>query len=109
MIMICKKPQKKSKVLPVLTFILFQTLSSLFSGSLEGKTVVDIAVGYDHNLALCSDGSVHGWGMNESGELGFKDYNNTNFKEIDEGLTENKSREEETLEEGKKNDHFKIL
>jgi alpha-tubulin suppressor-like RCC1 family protein len=40
------------------------------SGVLSGKTVVAIASGSDHSLALCSDGTVAGWGWNGSGNLG---------------------------------------
>jgi alpha-tubulin suppressor-like RCC1 family protein len=38
--------------------------------ALYGKTVVAIAVGNSHNLALCSDGSLAGWGGNSYGQLG---------------------------------------
>ena len=37
---------------------------------LVGKTVVAIAAGAHHSLALCSDGTVAGWGANGNGELG---------------------------------------
>ncbi len=40
------------------------------SGVLAGKTVVAVAAGYDHSLALCSDGTVAAWGHNDYGELG---------------------------------------
>ena len=40
------------------------------TGALKGKTVVKIAAGYAHNLALCSDGTIVGWGDNQSGQLG---------------------------------------
>ncbi|MEO5913684.1 MAG: hypothetical protein ABIS50_05595 [Luteolibacter sp.] len=40
------------------------------SGVLAGKTVVAIAAGHSHSLALCSDGKVVAWGLNSSGELG---------------------------------------
>jgi alpha-tubulin suppressor-like RCC1 family protein len=40
------------------------------TGVLSGKTVVAVAVGYAHNLALCSDGSVVTWGSNSWGQLG---------------------------------------
>jgi alpha-tubulin suppressor-like RCC1 family protein len=42
--------------------------------ALYGKTVVAIAAGFAHNLALCSDGTVVAWGRNDNGQLG----NNTN-------------------------------
>ena len=40
------------------------------SGVLAGKTVVSVAAGGNHSLALCSDGTVAAWGFNGSGELG---------------------------------------
>lgn len=45
-------------------------LVSTASGALAGKTVVAIAAGADHSLALCSDGSVAAWGRNTNGQLG---------------------------------------
>ena len=47
--------------------------------ALFGKTVVSIAAGGDHNLALCSDGTVAVWGFNFYGQLGD---NTTAFKRI---------------------------
>ncbi|MFN0127578.1 MAG: choice-of-anchor D domain-containing protein [Verrucomicrobiales bacterium] len=38
--------------------------------ALLGKSVIAIAVGYSHTLALCSDGSVAAWGSNQDGQLG---------------------------------------
>jgi alpha-tubulin suppressor-like RCC1 family protein len=38
--------------------------------ALNGKTVVAIAAGYLHSLALCSDGTVVAWGFNAYGQLG---------------------------------------
>ena len=40
------------------------------SGVLAGKTVVMLANGYLHSLALCSDGTLAAWGYNGSGQLG---------------------------------------
>jgi len=40
------------------------------SGALSGKTVVAIAAGFNHSLALCSDGTVAAWGVNSAGQLG---------------------------------------
>lgn len=39
-------------------------------GALKGKTVVQVACGSDHTLALCSDGTVAAWGDNSGGQLG---------------------------------------
>jgi alpha-tubulin suppressor-like RCC1 family protein/phosphodiesterase/alkaline phosphatase D-like protein len=39
-------------------------------GALAGKTIVAIAAGSYHNLALCEDGTIAAWGANESGQLG---------------------------------------
>ena len=43
------------------------------SGVLAGKTVIAIAAGPFHNLALCADGSVVAWGYNNYGQLGTGD------------------------------------
>ncbi|MCF7673885.1 MAG: choice-of-anchor D domain-containing protein [Akkermansiaceae bacterium] len=40
------------------------------SGVLAGKTVIAVATGSSHSLALCSDGTLAAWGYNESGKLG---------------------------------------
>ncbi|OAI56762.1 hypothetical protein AYO49_00605, partial [Verrucomicrobiaceae bacterium SCGC AG-212-N21] len=40
------------------------------AGVLSGKTVIAISGGFDHSLALCSDGTVVAWGSNDNGELG---------------------------------------
>lgn len=40
------------------------------SGVLLGKTVISIAAGVFHSVALCSDGTVAAWGYNYSGQLG---------------------------------------
>jgi hypothetical protein len=39
-------------------------------GVLRGRTIVQVARGYYHSLALCTDGTVAGWGRNFSGEIG---------------------------------------
>jgi len=39
-------------------------------GVLAGRTVVAIAAGSSHSLALCSDGTVVSWGLNTYGQLG---------------------------------------
>jgi alpha-tubulin suppressor-like RCC1 family protein len=38
--------------------------------ALSGKTVVAVAAGWGHSLALCSDGTVNAWGSNDGGQLG---------------------------------------
>lgn len=40
------------------------------TGVLAGKTVIAIAAGYEHSLALCTDGSLAAWGLNVNGALG---------------------------------------
>jgi len=42
----------------------------LNSGVLAGKVVTHVAAGSNHNLALCSDGTIAAWGMNYDGALG---------------------------------------
>ena len=44
------------------------------TGALTGKTIVSIAPGGSHSVALCSDGTIACWGTNYDGELG----NNSN-------------------------------
>ena len=39
-------------------------------GALFGRTVIAVAAGQTHSLALCSDGTVAAWGFNGSGQLG---------------------------------------
>jgi alpha-tubulin suppressor-like RCC1 family protein len=40
------------------------------TGVLAGKTVVQVAAGASHSLALTSDGKIFAWGLNSSGQLG---------------------------------------
>lgn len=40
------------------------------AGALAGKIVVSLLPRENHCLALCSDGTVVGWGLNSSGQLG---------------------------------------
>ena len=40
------------------------------TGVLAGKTIVSIAAGGEHSIALCSDGTVAAWGCNNFGQLG---------------------------------------
>jgi alpha-tubulin suppressor-like RCC1 family protein/tRNA threonylcarbamoyladenosine modification (KEOPS) complex Pcc1 subunit len=41
-----------------------------WTGVMAGKTVVSIAAGADHNLSLCSDGTLVAWGRNDFGQIG---------------------------------------
>ncbi|MCX6875988.1 MAG: cadherin-like beta sandwich domain-containing protein [Verrucomicrobia bacterium] len=47
------------------TFVLLDT-----TGVLAGKTVIALATGDSHNLALCADGTLAAWGYNGDGQLG---------------------------------------
>jgi uncharacterized repeat protein (TIGR01451 family) len=38
--------------------------------AISGKTIVSIATGERHSMALCSDGSIAAWGRNRNGQLG---------------------------------------
>ena len=58
------------------TPVLVNTASGV--SALFGKTVVGIAAGYDHSLALCSDGTVVSWGDNGQLQLG----NSSNGKSL---------------------------
>ncbi|MCX6853309.1 MAG: hypothetical protein NTV80_00215, partial [Verrucomicrobia bacterium] len=40
------------------------------NGALSGRTVIAITAGYQHNFALCSDGTLVSWGGNTSGQFG---------------------------------------
>lgn len=42
----------------------------LSTGLLKGKTILSLATGGDHSVALCSDGTLASWGENGSGQLG---------------------------------------
>ncbi len=42
------------------------------AGVLAGRTVVAIAAGFAHSLALCADGTIVGWGSNSGGQLGLE-------------------------------------
>ena len=37
---------------------------------MAGKTITQVAAGYDHSIALASDGTVYTWGYNDYGQLG---------------------------------------
>jgi alpha-tubulin suppressor-like RCC1 family protein/phosphodiesterase/alkaline phosphatase D-like protein len=47
------------------------------SGVLAGRTVVAVAAGGNHCLALCADGTLAAWGSNSSGQLGNNSKTNT--------------------------------
>lgn len=40
------------------------------TGVLFGKTVITLAAGATHSMALCSDGTLAAWGRNDAGQLG---------------------------------------
>ena len=40
---------------------------------MDGKTIIQIHAGYEHSLALASDGTVYAWGRNNSDQLGKND------------------------------------
>ncbi|MES2737885.1 MAG: choice-of-anchor D domain-containing protein [Verrucomicrobiota bacterium] len=46
-------------------------------GALAGKTVIAVASGYVHSVALCSDGSLYSWGFNIIGQLGDGTYDDS--------------------------------
>ncbi len=48
------------------------------TGALAGKTIVAVAAGQYHTLALSSDGKLAAWGLNADGELGNGDANYAN-------------------------------
>ncbi len=48
------------------------------TGALAGKTVIDVAAGTSHSLALCLDGTVVCWGRNQGGQLGDGTYTDRN-------------------------------
>jgi alpha-tubulin suppressor-like RCC1 family protein len=49
------------------------------SGLLSSKTVVAVSASENHNLALCSDGTIAAWGYNDRGQLGNNSIANSNF------------------------------
>jgi len=46
------------------------TPTKITGGSLAGKFIDTIAHGENHTYALCTDGSLHAWGLNSSYQLG---------------------------------------
>jgi alpha-tubulin suppressor-like RCC1 family protein len=52
------------------------------SGALAGKTVIRLAVGWTHCIALCSDGTLAAWGSNTNGQLG----NNSTRSDLGEAV-----------------------
>ena len=45
-------------------------ISTIISSSLYNKTIVTIAAGNQHNIAIDSTGQIHAWGYNGQGQLG---------------------------------------
>ncbi len=48
-------------------------------GLLSGKTIVQVAAGEYHSIALASDGTIYTWGLNYNGELGDGTGTNSNI------------------------------
>jgi alpha-tubulin suppressor-like RCC1 family protein len=59
--------------------------------ALHGKTVVSLAGGHVHNLALCSDGTVVGWGYNGYGQVGDNSFYTTRLVPVVVNTTSNVS------------------
>jgi len=49
------------------------------SGELSGKTIIKVASGGHHSIALSSDGTVYTWGYNYNGQLGNGSVTDSNF------------------------------
>ncbi len=49
------------------------------TGVLAGRTIIAIAAGENHSLALCTDGTLATWGYNNRGQLGDNSTNNCNL------------------------------
>ncbi len=58
----------KDELIPVAVYV-----ESFYGSALAGKSVVAVAAGLSHSLALCSDGTVAAWGRNADGQLGTND------------------------------------
>jgi alpha-tubulin suppressor-like RCC1 family protein len=67
----------------------------LANGALASKTVVGIAAGSGHTLALTADGRVYSWGSNQYGQLGigssFPSSSNSPVAVLGSGLIEGKA------------------
>jgi len=65
---------KKVTMLVIALFLLtviFQPISTGFGANQTfDKRIIAVAAGYEHTLALASDGSVWTWGNNDYGQLG---------------------------------------
>ncbi len=48
------------------------------NGVLSGKTIIQVAAGYNHSIALASDGTIYTWGDNSIGQLGNGTFTGTN-------------------------------
>lgn len=50
--------------------VLFPVQLSVVGSSVIGKKITQVATGGYHSIALDSEGGLHGWGLNTSGQLG---------------------------------------
>uniref|UniRef100_A0A0G4IFS0 Uncharacterized protein n=1 Tax=Chromera velia CCMP2878 TaxID=1169474 RepID=A0A0G4IFS0_9ALVE len=42
---------------------------SLVGGALSNETVIGVAAGSSHTVAVCASGALYAWGSNEKGQL----------------------------------------
>ena len=52
------------------------------TGALAGKTILTVAAGGGHSLALCADGTLAAWGYNSQGQLGTNGASQANVPEL---------------------------
>src|SRR6185503_12998888 len=57
------------------------------SGAASGRTIVAVAAGGYHSLALASDGSAYAWGENGQGQLGDGLIGSSNNAHVPVGVT----------------------